>query len=588
MVSNADIARHLYEMARLATLAEGSSNAFRVRAYETAARTIDGHPDAVAEMTGPQLTELRGVGKSTAEKIRELVEKGSIARLEELRALFPAGFVALTRVPGIGPKTAVRLRDELGISSVEELRAAIDRHELRDMPGMGEKTEENIRNSIERLGVGGKENRTPIIEAIGVAREVCEALLGVPGVRSAEPMGSLRRFRETIGDIDIIAVTKGDPEEVMQRFVGLAIVQEVVGYGARKSAIIGRQGMQIDLRVVEPAELGSASVYFTGSKAHNIRLRQMALDRGWTLNEYALSEIDTGKVVASRTEEDVYAALGLPWIPPEIREDDGEIEAALDGSLPKFATERGLKGDLHVHTDLSGDGHVSLDEVIAAVAERGYRYVAITDHAEDLTINGATRDQLLSQRRAIGRLRRRYPDLAILQGLELNIGAGGTIDYDPDFLSGFDFGVASVHSQFRLSPKKQTARVVAAMRNPAVNVIGHLTGRRIGKRPGIDLDIDAVLAVAVETGCALEINCHLDRLDTPSEVLRRAIEHPEVVFAISTDTHRLHELDNTVNGLRLARRGWVDRSRVVNTWPQKKFLAWVKRKRNSQFAIRNT
>jgi DNA polymerase (family 10) len=305
----------------------------------------------------------------------------------------------------------------------------------------------------------------------------------------------------------------------------------------------------------------------------------MALDRGWTLNEYALSEIDTGEVVASKTEEEVYATLGLPWIPPEIREDAGEIEAALDGALPKFATEKDLKGDLHVHTDLSGDGHVSLREVVAAAAERGYRYVAITDHAEDLTINGATREQLLGQRRAIERLRRSHPDLAILQGLELNIGVGGTIDYDADFLAGFDFGVASIHSQFRLSPEKQTARVVAAMRNPAVNVIGHLTGRRIGKRPGVDLDIDAVLAAAAETGCALEINCHLDRLDAPADILRRAMEHPGVLFAISTDTHRLHELANTVNGLRLARRGWVDRSRVVNTWPQKRFLNWVAKKR---------
>jgi DNA polymerase (family X) len=579
MTSNSEIARHLYELARLATLAEGSSNAFRVRAYETAARTIEGHPDAVAEMSASALTAMRGVGKSTASKIRELVETGVIERLEDLRSQFPTGFVELTRVPGVGPKTAVRLRDELGIASVEDLRAAIERHELRDLPGMGEKTEDNIRDAIERLGVGGKENRTPIIEAIRIASEVCEALMSVPGVRSAEPMGSLRRFRETIGDVDIIAVSTGDPEEVMSRFVELSIVRDVVGFGARKSAIIAVSGVQIDLRVVEPVQYGSAAVYFTGSKAHNIRLRQMALDRGWTLNEYSLSELEGGKAVASKSEADVYAALDLPWIPPEIREDDGEIEAAVAGSLPNFASEKDLKGDLHVHTDLSGDGHVPLAEMIAAVAERRYRYVAITDHAEDLTINGATREQLLAQRKAIGRLRTKYPDLAILQGLELNIGADGSIDYDPEFLEGFDFGVASVHSHFGLAADKQTKRVIAAMRNPAVNVIGHPTGRRIGKRPGIELDIDAVLAAAAETGCAIEINCHLDRLDAPAEVLRKAMEHPEVVFAISTDTHRLGELSNTANGIRLARRGWVDRSRVVNTWPQKKFLGWAEKKR---------
>ncbi|HSM00880.1 MAG TPA: DNA polymerase/3'-5' exonuclease PolX [Acidimicrobiia bacterium] len=576
MPSNSEIARNLYELARLATLAEGSSNAFRVRAYETAARTIDGHPERVDEMSESELTRLRGVGKSTAAKIRELVETGSITRLEELRTRFPPGFVALTRVPGVGPKTAVMLHQELGISDVESLKAAIDRQELRALPGMGEKTEENIRHAIERLGAAGKENRTPIIEAGRIAREVCEELLQMRGVRSAEPMGSLRRFRDTIGDIDIIAVSAGDPEEVMKRFVELPVVREVVGYGARKSAIVGAMGLQIDLRVVEPSQFGSAAVYFTGSKAHNIRLRQMALDRGWTLNEYALSDLEGGAVVASKTEEDVYSALGLPWIPPEIREDTGEIEAALAGELPVFATVKDLKGDLHVHTDLSGDGHVSLADVVADAAGRGYRYLAISDHGENLTINGLTREQLLGQRRSIARLQDRYPDMTILQGAELNIAPDGTVDYDAEFLGSLDFGVASVHSHFGLSAAEQTARVTTAMRNPAVNVIGHLTGRRIGKRPGIDLDLDEVLAVAAETGCALEVNCHLDRLDAPSEVLRRAMEHEGVHFAISTDTHRLHEMDNTVNGVRLARRGWVEKSRIVNTWPQRRFLKWVR------------
>lgn len=579
MPSNSEIARNLYEMARLATLAEGSSNAFRVRAYETAARTIDGHPEPVGMMSESELTRLRGVGKSTAAKIRELVETGSITRLEELRARFPPGFVALTRVPGVGPKTAVMLYQELGIADIESLKAAIDRQELRALPGMGEKTEENIRNAIERLGAAGKENRTPIIEAGRIAREVCEELLQVRGVRSAEPMGSLRRFRDTIGDVDVIAVSTGDPEEVMKRFVELPIVRDVVGYGARKSAIVGAMGLQIDLRVVEPSQFGSAAVYFTGSKAHNIRLRQMALDRGWTLNEYALSELEGGAVVASKTEEDVYSALGLPWIPPEIREDTGEIEAALAGELPAFATIKDLKGDLHVHTELSGDGHVSLADVVAGAAGRGYRYLAITDHGENLTINGLSREQLLGQRKAIARLQPRYPDMAILQGAELNIAPDGTIDYDAEFLAGLDFGVASVHSHFGLSTTEQTIRVTTAMRNPAVNVIGHLTGRRIGKRPGIDLDFDEVFAVAAQTGCALEINCHLDRLDAPSDILRRAREHDGVFFAISTDTHRLHELDNTINGIRLARRGWVEKSRVVNTWPRGRFLKWVHGKR---------
>ncbi|MEK7251686.1 MAG: DNA polymerase/3'-5' exonuclease PolX, partial [Actinomycetota bacterium] len=530
---------------------EGSSNAFRVRAYETAARSVEGLDTAAAEMSAKELEALRGVGASTAAKIRELVDTGRIARLEELREKFPAEFVELTRVPGVGPKTALLLRDELQVHNIEGLKAAIEMQALRGLPGMGTKTEENIKTALDRLGVGGKEKRTPILDAMRVADDVVAALSRVPGVIRAEPMGSLRRFRDTTGDVDVIVVSTGDPDEVMARFVTLPVVREVIGYGARKSAILSVSGMQIDVRVMEPSQFGAAAVYFTGSKAHNIRLRQMAIERGWTLNEYALAEAEGGKVIASVTEEDVYAALGLPWIPPEIREDTGELEAALAGQLPDLIAVEDLRGDLHVHTSLSGDARDSLDKILAAAAARGMKYVATTDHGEDLAINGATRQQLLAQRKRIARLQEQYPTMTILQGAELNIGPDGSIDYDAEFLAGLDFGVASVHSSFNLSREKQTARVIAAMHNPAVNVIGHLTGRRIGKRPGIDLDTDAVLEAAAETGCAIEINGHLDRLDAPVEVLRHA-RGREVVFAISSDAHDTRELANVANGVRNA------------------------------------
>jgi len=579
MISNSDVAGHLYELAKLTTLAEGSSNAFRVRAYETAARTVDGLVDPVAEMSEADLTALRGIGPSTAKKIRQLVDTGVIDKLEELRGKFPPEFVELTKVPGVGPKTAVLLRDELGITGVPALREALEAHLLRDLPGFGVKTEENMLAALTRLGVGGKERRTPIAEAIRVARDVCAALSGVAGVTLAEPMGSLRRFRETTGDIDVIVVSTGDPDEVMARFVELPVVREVIGYGARKAAIVSTAGLQIDVRVVEPHQYGSAAMYFTGSKAHNIRLRQMAIDRGWILNEYALAEADGGKVIASKTEREVYAALGLPWIPPEIREDTGEIEAALAGTLPDLVEEKHLRGDLHVHTSLSGDGHDPLPKMVAAAAERGYRYVAITDHGEDLSMNGATRQQLLAQRRSIGRLQPKHSGVTILQGVELNIGRDGSIDYDPGFLAGFGFGVASVHSHFNLPAAQQTERVIAAMANPAVNAIGHLTGRKIGRRPGIELDVDAILDAAEETGCALEINSHLDRLDAPAEVLRRAHDRPGVTFVISTDAHDVGELANATWGVRHARRGWVEKDRVANTWAPAKFLKWVEKKR---------
>jgi DNA polymerase (family 10) len=444
---------------------------------------------------------------------------------------------------------------------------------------MGPKTEENIARAIGRLGIGGKEQRTPIIEATRVARDVAGALGGLAGVVFAEPMGSLRRFRETIGDVDVLVATTGDPASVMDHVVALPLVRDVVGYGARKTAIVTAAGLQIDIRVVTPDQLGSAQMYFTGSKAHNIRLRQFAIDRGWLLNEYGLLDADTEAVIASKTEEDVYAALELPWIPPEQREDTGEIEAALDGSLPPALSEDDLLGDLHVHTDLSGDGREDLDSMVEAAKRRGYTYLAITDHAEDLTINGASRDQMLEQRARIAEIRRRNRRMRVLHGAELNIGRDGTVDYDPEFLAGFDWGVASVHSLFDLDADTQTQRIITAMVNPAVNAIGHLTGRRIGKRPGIELDVEAVLDAAVATRCALEINCHLDRLDAPVDVLRRARDR-DVLFVISTDSHDSSELGNVRWGLNQARRGWVDRDQIVNTWDRDRFLEWAAAKRD--------
>jgi len=578
VISNSEIASHLYELARLTTLAEGSSNAFRVRAYETAARAIEDHPDPVAEMSEKSMVELRGVGASTAKKIRQLADAGSIEKLDELRALFPPEFVAMTRVPGVGPKTAVMLRDELGVTSVESLKLALEREELRGLPGMGAKTEANISRAIDRLGIGGKDRRTPIIDAIRVAKEVAAALAAVPGVTIAEYMGSLRRFRETIGDVDILVVSTGDPDAVMKRLVELPLVGEVIGHGSSKTSIVTAAGLQVDVRVVLPEQFGSAAMYFTGSKAHNIRLRQMAIDRGWVLSEYGLTDAETRNVIVSETEQDVYRQLGLTWIPPEMREDTGEVEAAIEGRLPGLVTEASLLGDLHVHTDLSGDGREGIDAIVAAAKARGYTYLAITDHAEDLSINGADRDQMLAQRRVIAELRKRNRKMRILHGAELNIGRDGSVDYDADFLAGFDWGVASVHSLFDLTEEQQTDRVVAAMRNPGVNAIGHLTGRRIGKRPGIDLDIDAVLTAAEETRCAIEINCHLDRLDASAEVLRRA-RGRDVLFVISTDAHDASELTNMKWGVRQSRRGWVEASQIVNTWDRDRFLEWVESKR---------
>ncbi|MGZ8755602.1 MAG: DNA polymerase/3'-5' exonuclease PolX, partial [Acidimicrobiia bacterium] len=467
--------------------------------------------------------------------------------------------------------------EELGIGSVADLRQAIEHQALRSLAGFGPKSEEKLILAIERLGLSGKERRTPIELALPVAKEIVAALASVDGVDAIEYAGSLRRFRETIGDIDIL-VAATDHTAVMAGFLESPIVEEVLGKGETKSSVLTHGGMQVDLRVVEPHQYGAALLYFTGSKAHNIRLRQLALDRGLTLNEYALSEVESETVVASETEQGIYEALGLAFIEPPLREDTGEIEAARGGTLPDLVCLRDIKGDLHVHTDLSGDGHETLEDMLDAVAARGMEYVAITDHGEDLRINGASRDQLLAQRKRIAGLAKRYLPTRILHGCELNIDRAGGLDYDQDFLMGFDWCVASVHSLFDLDRKEQTDRVVTAMRNPAVNAIGHLTGRQIGSRPGIELNLDAVIEAAVETGTALEVNCHLRRLDVAPEVARRAVA-AGARLVISTDAHRIGELDQMQWGVLNAQRGWVDKSHVVNTWPVDRFLDWVDVKR---------
>ncbi len=577
MVTNAEIASLLYELARLTTLEDGSVQSFRVRAYEAAARAVEGHPEPLAPLTEEEIAALRGIGEGTARKVRELIDTGHIARLDRLRAEFPPAFQELTRVPGIGPKTALALRDHLGVRSVADLAAAVEAQAVRTLPGLGAKTEENLARALDRLGPSGKERRAPVAEALRVAGDVTSALLSVPGVQRAEAMGSLRRFRETIGDVDVVAVAARDPEAVMARFIALPITAEVLGSGTAKSAIVTSSGIQVDLRVVEPHQYGSAALYFTGSKAHNIRLRQLAIEKGWTLNEYGLADAASGQVLASATEEEIYAALGLQWVPPELREDAGEIELAAAGALPRLIEEGDLRGDLHVHTDLSGDGREPLEVMVAAAAARGYEYLAITEHGEDLATNGVSRAQLLGQRARLQELQEKYPAMRLLHGVELNIGRDGAVDYDPEFLGGFDWAVAGVHSHFDLDAAQQTHRLLTAMHHPAVRAIAHLSGRRLGFRAGIEFDLGAVLAAAEETGTALEINSHLDRLDISTEVLR-AVRGRQVVLLIDTDAHQSRELGNVTWGVRHARRGWVEPERVANTWPRERFLAWAARR----------
>lgn len=568
--SNRELAATFAELARLTKLEDENPQSFRARAYETAARSLDGLAPPAYDLSDKDLEALPGIGKSSVRKIREYLDTGSMQKLEDLREVFPLEYVAMTRIPGLGPKTASRLRSELGIHSIDDLEKAIATQSIRELPGMGAKTEEKIADAIERLGLTGKERRTPIINAMGIARRVLEDLRELPGIEQVRYAGSLRRQRETIADVDIL-VGAADPEPVMRHVVERSDVAEVLVSGDTKTSVVTKQGMQIDVRVVDPGVFGAALLYFTGSKAHNIRLRQLAIARGWSLSEYGLVDDDT--TVAAEDETTIYEALDLPYIPARMREDTGEIEAARDGELPDVPLDGVLRGDLHVHTDMSGDGRASLDEMVAAAASRGLEYLAITDHAENLTINGVGRDAMLAQRTELAAVQERY-GVRLLHGAELNIGPGGDLDYDAEFRSTYEFCVASVHSHFDLDATTQTQRVVAAAHDPSVRAIGHLTGRRVGRRPGIKLDYEKVLSALRDTGTALEINSNLDRLDAAADVIHAAALM-EVEMVISSDAHEPGEFDNLRWGIRQAQRGWSPRHLIANALPLHEFENWL-------------
>lgn len=576
---NAEVAELLAELATLTELDEGGPNTFRVRAYQNAERAVRGLEADVAELGASQLAGVKGIGKSIAARIREYVDTGRIARLEELRERYPPEQLALLRVPGLGPRTVQLLADELDVRDLDALSAALADGRVAGLPGMGERSAAKLAEAIEALGLSSKERRLSLAEALPVAEALLGALADAPGVERIALGGSVRRFREDIGDVDVL-VASDDPGPVRDALLARHEVARTIGSGDTKTSILTRTGVQVDLRVVPPASFGAALVYFTGSKAHNIRLRQRALERGLTLNEYALARQSDGEVVAARTEAEVYAALDLPWITPELREDDGEIEAAESGELAAALRAEDLRGDLHDHTDLSGDGRDALAVLVAAAADRGLEYLAITDHAEDLRINGVGREAMLAQRRELRQLESQRGDIRLLHGAELNIGPDGGLDYDRDFRAGFDWLVASVHSHFDLDVDRQTERLLRAMHEPAVTAIGHLSGRLIGRRPGITFDLDRVLDAAVETGTAIEINAALPRLDATVEVIREGARRG-VTFVISTDTHAVGDLDRARYGVRQARRAGLRAEAVANSWEWERFAAWCSQVRGA-------
>jgi DNA polymerase (family 10) len=570
-----DVLDMLHELSELTILDEGDPQSFRVRAYESAAQSISAYASDLGRLTVKELQTIEGIGKSTAEKIRELVETGKVAKLEGLRQKHPPAVVALMRIQGLGPKAVKRLRAELGVGSLDDLRRVLAEHKLRELKGFGQKSEDNLVKTLARMDAQGSVGRTPISVALPLATRIVAHLAEVPGVIHASTCGSLRRFSETIGDVDIL-VAAADAEPVMQALVSLPAVDRVLGRGSSKTSVVTRRGTQVDVRVVAPGQLGAALLYFTGSKGHNIKLRMRALARGWTLNEYALAEVETGKVIASETEEEIYRALGLPFIPAVLREDWGEIEAAESGTLPRPIGA--VRGDFHLHTTVSGDGQSSLEDMVAGARARGYRVMAVTDHAER-TLSGVGREAMLAQRARIRALQAELGDtLTLLHGVELNIGADGELDYDAEFRREFDWCLASVHDRFELDRAAQTRRIVTAMQDPAVRMIGHPSARMIGARPPIDLDYDAVFAAAEATGTALEVNGGLPRLDLSVEALRRA-RGRNVTFVLDSDAHEVGELDRVRYATLNAERAGVDPERVANAWDGDRLRAWATSKR---------
>jgi DNA polymerase (family 10) len=585
---NAEVAGLFNEIADILELR--GENVFRVNAYRRAAQNIEGLSRSIEEVAAAgALHELPGIGRDLEAKIVEYLESGEIDFLNELRKETPRILLDMLRVPGIGPKTAVRLYDELGVRSLDELRHAALDHRIRELPKMKAKTEENILKGLEFLSRAG--GRFPIGQAYPLAQRIVESLEALPDVRRVSVAGSLRRFRETIGDIDILAVSRA-PEKVIRHFTHLEDVSRILAEGSTKGSIVTRDKIQVDLRVVEHASYGSALNYFTGSKEHNIRLREIAIQKGMKLSEYGVFRKRGGAKgarkartaaqaevrIAGRTEEEVYRALGLPYIPPEIREDSGEIEAAREGTLPALIEPADIRGDLHCHSNYS-DGAASLEEIAAEGKRRGYSYILITDHSESLHIaNGLSAERRLKQLAEIDRINAKLKGFRLLKGAEVDILSDGSLDMDEALLRRLDIAYVAIHSKFKMPRSEMTKRVVRALENPFASILAHPTGRLIGTRDAFEIDMEEVLRAAARTRTAIEINAHPMRLDLDAANCRSAAS-ADVMIAIGTDAHVLSELDYMVYGLGTARRGWLTRADILNTRTAAQLVSLLKKKR---------
>jgi DNA polymerase (family X) len=572
--SNAAIAQYFDELGDLYEL--DGAVVHRVMAYRNAAKAVRDAPVSVAALTREgTVTKLPGIGKTLEDKITQLLETGTISALERLRGQFPPGLIDMTRLPGLGPKRARRLFDELGIDSLDALRAAAEGEKLRGIKGFGPKFEEQV---LAAFASGVAEKPAPrflLPKALGIAEQVMDGLRALPGVERVELAGSARRLADSVKDLDIIAAAT-DPKALTAAFAELDVIESSGGAG--ENAVRGRthSGLSVDVRVVEPDQFGNLLQHFTGSKAHNLQLREAALRRGLHVSEYGILDDATGETARCATEEEVYERLGLKWIPPELREGRGELEAAADGGFPELIVESDLRGDVHMHT-VASDGRNSIEQMVEAALARGYEYIAITDHSATHGFgNHVPPDELRRQIERVREVDERYDGIEVLIGTETNILPDGSPDYDDDLLADLDWTVGSVHTSFGMGEEAMTKRMVTACEHPYVDAIGHPTGRKIERRPAYPVDMNAVIEAAARTGTMLEINSAPDRRDLHDVHARNAAE-AGVPILIDSDAHGIRELALVKWGIATARRAWLTREQVANTRPWPEFAALRKR-----------
>ncbi|MDI6799380.1 MAG: DNA polymerase/3'-5' exonuclease PolX [Actinomycetota bacterium] len=571
-MDNQTVAKVLGEISEILQIL-GESR-FKINAYSRAARAIMGLTQDLVEIYKEGgLEKIPGVGKSIAQKIEELLLTGRLSYHEELLALVPRGVMNLMMIPHVGPKKAKLFYDELAISDVEELYLAAKEGRLQSLPKMGKKAETAIIAAIEDFC--RSRERILLSEAYPLAEKVIGHLKKNDSVWDISSAGSLRRMKETIGDIDIL-VSSNMSEEVFDDFTQMDGVLRVIERGRAKASVMTEAGLQVDLRVVSPNEYGSALQYFTGSKEHNVRLRDFAKRRGYKISEYGIFDAGTGTRLGGRREEEIYKVLGMKMMDPTLREDKGEIEAALSGSLPELIEIGDVRGDLHVHSNYS-DGLNRIEELAASAKDLGYEYIAISDHAEGLKVaRGLTKNDLKRQFEEIDLVNEKIDNFRVLKGIELNIELEGDVDFETDFLEEFDIVIAAIHSGFSMAKDELTARMIRAMENPNIDIIGHPTGRILGKRPPYQLDLDRVFEAAAKTGTLLELNSLPERLDLKDEHLKKAKE-AGARFAIDTDAHNLNQLKYIFFGVATAKRGWLTREDVVNAHPLNVMLSMLEK-----------